>query len=239
MSPLLKAILQVTFDMLKPIVDDLSYEEAKLQLQDMYDDPEKEDLYEAVLTLMNGYERKKKKLANYEKFSDLRSVRDCYKGLTNETIRADVQANTLPFSVLMSQISGDFNIGSVFRSANGFGAKEMFYYGKKKFDRRSSVGVYHYSKVTYLNTFEKVLDLKKDYTFVALECNDRSVPMKDFVWPSRPLLICGEEQNGVEQQLLEASSHVVHIEMTGSIRSFNVASAASIAMFDYVTKRSK
>ena len=60
--------------------------------------------------------------------TDKRNVQDKYKGWLTELIREDVQRKKYPFSVLMQQLEHDFNIGSVIRNADIFGAKEVFYY---------------------------------------------------------------------------------------------------------------
>ena len=167
------------------------------------------------------------------------NVHDHLKHLTVGQIRNIVKEKSFPFAVLMSQLHGDFNFSSVIRSCNGLGAREIYYYGKKQFDRRGAAGSYWYSQVKYLHSFEDIVELKSKYSFVALENNiDRScVSLFDFVWPRNSLIIIGEEGGGIEEQLLDISDHFVSIDMSaGSIRSFNAAVAGSIAAYDYRLK---
>jgi tRNA (guanosine-2'-O-)-methyltransferase len=183
-----------------------------------------------------------------EKFEALtmwtRNVQDHLKPLTNEQIIQKLEEQSLPFSVMMSHINGDFNISSVIRSANGFGAKEVFYYGKKHYDRRGCVGSHSYLDVSYLKTFEDIVALKEIYTFVGLENNINRIchNVNNFSWNfNKPtLIILGEESKGLTDDILDLCDHLIYIDMSrGSVRSFNAAVAASVAMFDYVSKYEK
>ena len=164
-----------------------------------------------------------------------KNVIDKYKEWTHDLICEDVVKNTLPFAVCMEHIIGDFNIGSILRSANAFGAEKMFYLGKKKWDRRGAVGVQNYTSINHIN-MDELSSLKKEYTLIALENINGAVSLTNFVWPARPLIIVGEEGSGLSESILNESTSIVEIEMRGSVRSFNAAVAASIAMYDFVSK---
>lgn len=169
--------------------------------------------------------------------TDFRNVNDRYKGWMDDLIKEDVQKNTFPFAVLMHHLQGDFNIGGVIRSANAFGAQSVYYAGKRKWDRRGAVGVHNYTNVIYIeNLFDSLPDLSKDFNLVALEQCAESYPIQDFQWPDRPLIIIGEEGNGLSDDLLSKCKYKIEIPQYGSVRSLNAASAASIAMHDFVSK---
>jgi tRNA G18 (ribose-2'-O)-methylase SpoU len=164
------------------------------------------------------------------------NVLDKYRAWTLDLIREDVARNTFGYAVLMQCINGDFNIGTVIRNSNAFGAEGLYYIGQKKIDKRSTVGTHHYTPVQFLDSMEQVKALKERYAFVALECGIDSVAMPNFVWPKNPLIIVGEETAGINQELLDLCDHKVNIPMFGSVRSLNVGTAAGIAMNDFVTK---
>jgi tRNA G18 (ribose-2'-O)-methylase SpoU len=166
-----------------------------------------------------------------------RNVVEKYKDMPTEDIKADLKKNALPIGVLVANVEGDFNLGSIMRSSNFFGASQFFYFGSKRFDRRSSVGVQHYFDLVHLSTIDEVKELKHHYVFVGLENNiPKTELLNDFVWAPVPLLIVGEENVGIPKEILELCDHVVEIPNHGSVRSLNAASAASIAMYDYVNK---
>lgn len=171
-----------------------------------------------------------------------RNVIDEFKDLDNEEIKRRIQDRSNGFAVLMAHITGDFNIGTVLRSANSHGVKDFFYFGRKKFDRRGCVGVHNYTQMQFVNDLNEVERIKKDYSLVALENNITGVvSLPDFNWQldKLPCIVVGEECNGIPQEILELCDAFVEIPSFGSVRSMNVGAAASIAMYDYVSKKRK
>jgi len=169
-----------------------------------------------------------------------RNVIDEFKDLSNEEIHRRIQDRSNGFAVLMTHVSGDFNIGTVLRSANSHGVKDFYYYGRKKFDRRGCVGVHNYTQMQFLNTFEDVKRIKENYSLVALENNISGVvSLPDFDWyfGKPPCIVVGEECHGIPAEILDLCDSFVEIPSFGSVRSMNVGSAASIAMYDYVSKK--
>jgi tRNA G18 (ribose-2'-O)-methylase SpoU len=174
--------------------------------------------------------------------NDNRNIADRYKHdrlvkWTTEMIKSDLQQKSFPFAVMMENFVGDFNLSSVLRSCNAMNGREMFYLGRKQYDRRGTVGTHHYTDLINVKTREEFLKLKERYTFVALE---NSVPQAetiyDFVWPKNPLIIIGEEGVGITPETLALCDKFVYIPQYGSVRSMNAAVAGSIAMNDFVAK---
>jgi len=169
-----------------------------------------------------------------------RNVRDHYKSWSNEAIKADLKAKSLPCAVLMAQVEHDFNIGCVIRNANAFCCTTVYYYGRKHMDRRGAISTYKYMDVIYLPSFDAVKELKARYSLVALENNvPDTKPLATFTYPTNPLFIIGEEQNGIEPALLDIVDHRVEIPITGSTRSLNAGTASGIILWDFVCKQER
>jgi len=164
------------------------------------------------------------------------NVEDRFKGKSKEEIRHVLRTTSHPFAVLMEHWQGDFNIGTMIRNANAFNAEKVFYYGKKKYDRRGTVGTHHYVDLRHIDDLDVLLSLKSDYIFVCLDNIAGSTPMKDFEWPENTLMIFGEEGIGLTDEILELADHVVSITQYGSVRSMNVGTTSGIAMYDYTKK---
>lgn len=160
-----------------------------------------------------------------------------YKNLPVEEIKADADLRRLPFACLISQVEGDFNISTMIRNANAFGAREVFYYGKKQYDKRGTVGTHHYINVNYLSSFEDIVKLKEYYNFVALDILPGiSKPLEKYTWKENSLMCFGEEQIGLQKEVLDLCSDIVHITQRGTVPSLNVGTASGIAMFDFSNK---
>ncbi|MDE1833823.1 MAG: hypothetical protein KGH64_00635 [Candidatus Micrarchaeota archaeon] len=170
----------------------------------------------------------------------MRNVRDEMKSLPDEEIKAILRNKSLPFSILMC-VHSDFNFGTLIRNANNFAARKVFYFGEhKRYNRRSALGTYKYTDVTYLPTMEDLIPLKSRYVFVGVENCGKTVPLKSFDWPKEPILMLfGEESSGLQSNVIELLDYCVEIPSLGSVRSLNVGSASAIVMYDYVSKRGK
>lgn len=166
-----------------------------------------------------------------------RNVLDKYKSVPDELVKEDLKKSASKCAVMMSQIEGDFNFSCVIRSSNNFNVSKVFYYGNRRFDKRGCQGTHHYTDVIFLSSIEDIINLKKDYKFVGLENNvDNVIPMKDFKWHENSLLILGEEGTGIPECVMKLLDYKVEIPSNGSVRSINVAAAASIALYDYTCK---
>jgi tRNA G18 (ribose-2'-O)-methylase SpoU len=169
-----------------------------------------------------------------------RNVIDKYKDWSVEDIKKDLQKNANPFSVCMEHWQGDFNISTMIRNANAFNAKEVFYLGKKRWDRRGAVGSHHYINLQHLNTYEELSELKNKYVFVAIDNNlPNTQKLNEFDWSlleKPPMMIFGEEGVGLTNDVLELADQVVEIPQAGSVRSLNVGTCSGILMYDYVAK---
>lgn len=167
------------------------------------------------------------------------NVHDELKELPTETIRDLVQMNTIPAAVAMYNVSGNLNLGSIIRTANFLGFKEVLYFGRRKWDRRGAVGTYHYTKVEYFEDEEKFLEAitERGYNLVALENNiSYTRPLEKMIWPKNPCIIVGEEESGIPDSVLERCEGTVEIMGRGTVRSLNVSTAAAIAMYHLSTK---
>lgn len=169
-----------------------------------------------------------------------RNVIDEYKTLSNEEIVARVAAKRLPFAILMTNIAIDYNLGACMRVANCLGG-QLFYYGKKKFDKRSATGVWNYTPIKHLASLAEVKQLKEEYSFVALEQANNSTPLHQFDWTTnkkKTLIIVGEEALGLQEtpEIFDIADRCVEIRQFGSVRSMNAATSVAIAVYDFIYK---
>lgn len=172
--------------------------------------------------------------ANYRVWQ--RNVADPLKGKTVEEIQQILRETANPFAACFEHWLGDFNMATGVRNANGFNAKEIYYIGDKKWDRRGAVGVHNYTEVQWIPTVSDFALLRERYTFVGIDNVPGSVPMRSYEWPENTMMIFGEEGPGLTPAMQSWCKDIVHIEMFGSVRSFNCGSASAIAMYDFVSK---
>lgn len=169
-----------------------------------------------------------------------RNVIDKFKDKSDEEIKASLRRSAWQFAVCFEQWNGDFNMGSGIRNANAFNAKEVFYVGNKKWDRRSSVGVYNYTDVQWIPTVEEFKKLKDKYTIVGIDnIPGKSVSMQHHHWKQNTLMVFGEEGTGLSTGMQDLCEEIVEIPMYGSVRSLNCGVASGIMMYDFIRQMSE
>lgn len=164
------------------------------------------------------------------------NVADEYKGLSVEEIKHRLAVKAFPYAVLMENWQGDFNLAQCVRNANAFGAKEVYYIGKKRYDRRGAVGTYNYTEVRYLSSIEELLALKSQYSFIGVDNIVGSVPIEDYQYKDNSLFLFGEEGCGLTPDTIKLCDELISITQYGSVRSLNAGCSSGIVLYDYTRK---
>lgn len=172
-----------------------------------------------------------------DKWSDwTRNVVDEYKNLPSEEIKKILEAKAFPYAICFEHWQGDFNIGTGIRNANAFGAKEVFYLGKRKWDKRGAVGTYNYLNIKHLETIEDLKALNNKYTIYGVDNVPGSISLdniNNIICECKyPLFVMGEEGTGITPDVLAICKSVIKIDMYGSVRSLNCGTASGILMYE-------
>lgn len=178
--------------------------------------------------------------------SETRNIIDHYHYWKHEAILADLDARANNFSVVCSNLYNDFNIATCIRNANAFLAKRVFIYGSKQYDRRGTVGTHHYVRSVHCGTHDRLLqglETLQEETgmplhIVAVDNIKNARRVDSYPWPKEKhvVMILGQEQVGVPQELLDMAQDCVYIAQYGSVRSLNVGTASGVVMYDYCAK---
>lgn len=163
-----------------------------------------------------------------------RNVADQFKDMPDEQIKDHLRKTANPFAVCFEHWIGDFNLGTGIRNANAFNAREVFYLGDKKWDRRSAVGVHNYTEVQWIPTIEDFIKLKDKYVIVGIDNVAGSVALSTYRWQPNTLMVFGEEGVGLTTAMQSFCQDIVAIEMFGSVRSLNCGVASGIVMHDFI-----
>jgi len=169
-------------------------------------------------------------------YTSHQNVIDEFKGKCPEDIKNILKKTAHPFAVCMENWIGDFNFSSLIRNANGFNAKEVYYIGNKKYDKRGSVGSNNYIDVNWIATIDDLKYLQNKYVFVGIDNIPGSISLPKYDWAPNSLMIFGSEGTGLTNTIQKMCKDIVSIPMFGSVRSFNCSSASAVVMYDYITK---
>ncbi|MFZ2126592.1 MAG: TrmH family RNA methyltransferase [Candidatus Microsaccharimonas sp.] len=156
--------------------------------------------------------------------------------------------------IIAHNIRSTHNVGSIFRTAEGFGVKKIILSGYTPYPRiEHDTRLPHISDKmtaqihkTALNAetivpFEYVEELSLDaykhrgYRIVALEQAENSVLLNEYTPPAKIALLIGEEVHGITPELLAECEDIIEIPMQGQKESFNVSVATGIALYGLTT----
>ncbi|CAD5219654.1 unnamed protein product [Bursaphelenchus okinawaensis] len=77
----------------------------------------------------------------------------------------------------------------------------------------------------------------KGFTVIAAEQTAASVPLHEFEFPDKTILLLGEEKKGVPPQLIKTVDRTVEIEQFGVTRSLNVHVSASLFIYQFAAQK--
>ena len=127
------------------------------------------------------------------------------------------------------------NIGTLWRSANIMGADFIFTIGKryKKQCSDTMKTPRHIPLFHYVDWDDFMNHVPYCCPVVAVELNENSIPIKNFVHPERCVYLLGAEDNGIPDSVLRKCQSI--IQLPGDF-CLNVSVAGSIVMFDRINK---
>ncbi|MFZ3009865.1 MAG: TrmH family RNA methyltransferase [Candidatus Microsaccharimonas sp.] len=156
--------------------------------------------------------------------------------------------------VIAHNIRSTHNVGSIFRTSEGFGVSKIILSGYTPYPavsgdnrlphisdkltaqiHKTALGAETMVPFIYQEGLD-LNDLKKQgYRIVALEQDTRSVSLDIYKAPDKIALLLGEEVEGITPELLDECDDIIEIPMHGQKESFNVSVAAGIALYALTT----
>lgn len=152
--------------------------------------------------------------------------------------------------IVAHNIRSIHNVGSIFRTADGFGVQKIILSGYTPYPELPHDTRLPHIREKITNTMHKTaLGAEKTvpfehrdsppldelrhggYRIVGLEQDEHSIPLPSYRPPDKVALLLGEEVHGIPPELLVQCEDVVEIPMRGQKESFNVSIAAGIALY--------
>lgn len=161
---------------------------------------------------------------------------------TNYQGRAENSAaNQVHLEIALDNLRSTFNVGSIFRTADGAGVAHIHCCGTTPTPRhpkiaKSGLGAEEFVSWTYHRNAVDLLQTSKQDGFVilSLEATLDSTPLLSFAGDKnlqKVMLVIGNEVSGIDPEILALSDQLLHIPMHGKKSSLNVAVAFGIAVY--------
>ena len=167
---------------------------------------------------------------------DTRNVVDKYRYWSMEAIVEDLDSKRHNYHVAIENWQHDLNIGSIFRTANAFLAKEVHIIGNRRWNRRGAMVTDRYQHVRHHPTVDDFLAWAKreKLPIIAIDNVPGCKKIEQYDLPENCVLLFGQEGPGLSEAAIAASEVVLEITQFGSTRSINASAAAAITMHSWV-----
>lgn len=158
--------------------------------------------------------------------------------LTHDQI--PLQKHLKQIIVVCNFIKSPANLGLISRNAEAFGVQQIILspdnYDLVSSNRflktaRSAHQNISYTVVDKLN--EEILVYKKlGFDILALELTKTSIPLKEIKTKTKVVVVLGNENYGIPENLLALCNQAVHIVQFGQNSSINVAQALGVCLYE-------
>lgn len=150
-----------------------------------------------------------------------------------------------PIFFILENIYDTYNIGGLFRLADGLAIEKMYLCGEMEIPpnsriKKASIGTYKVVPWEYKKTAsEAIMEIRQVYPNIralAVEQDKKSVPYTEADYTAPVALILGNETSGVTRETLDLADSIVEIPMWGINKSLNVIVSAAIVSYWAVNK---
>jgi len=152
--------------------------------------------------------------------------------------------------VIAHNIRSTHNVGSIFRTCEGFGVSKIIISGYSPYPKlpidtrlphiidklnlqihKTALGAETMVPFEYQENPNLSLLKEQGYTITGLEQNKRSILLQNYKIPQKIALLLGEEVHGITDNLINECDDIIEILMVGKKESFNVSVATGIALY--------
>lgn len=168
---------------------------------------------------------------------------------TEELGRVDIEEFKkqvkLPLAIVLDNVRSMHNIGSIFRTSDGFAVEKVLLCGitaqpPHREIEKTALGATQSVSWEYFDDVSDALrSLRNDnYEIIAIEQAENSVMLTDHVpLPAKKYaLIFGNEVQGVSEEAMALSDTCIEIPQFGTKHSFNIVVSAGIVLWDFFSK---
>lgn len=151
----------------------------------------------------------------------------------------------LPLVVILDSVRSMHNIGSIFRTSDGFAIEKIYLCGitaqppHREIEKTALGATQSIEWIYFEDVCDAINQLKTDgYTIIAIEQAENSTMLNNYQ-PDKSqkfALIFGNEVNGVSDEAMNKIDTCIEIPQFGTKHSFNIVVSAGIVLWDFFAK---
>ncbi len=151
----------------------------------------------------------------------------------------------LPVVVVLDSVRSMHNVGSIFRTCDGFAVEKVCLCGitsqppHREIEKTALGATQSVSWAYYTDPLLAVEQLRKEgYRIIAIEQAEKSVMLNEFEAKANEkyALVFGNEVNGVSDEVMKVIDACIEIPQFGTKHSFNIVVSAGIVLWDFFTR---
>lgn len=151
----------------------------------------------------------------------------------------------LPLVVILDNVRSMHNIGSIFRTSDGFAIEKIYLCGitaqpPHREIEKTALGATQSINWAYaFSVSDTIHELKSaGYTIIAIEQAENSIMLNEYQPENseKYALIFGNEVNGVSDEAMKLIDTCIEIPQFGTKHSFNIVVSAGIVLWDFFAK---
>lgn len=151
----------------------------------------------------------------------------------------------LPIAVVLDSVRSMHNIGSIFRTSDGFAVEQICLCGitaqppHREIEKTALGATQSISWTYHANAVDAVNKLRAEgYRIIAIEQAENSLMLNEFTPDknTKYALIFGNEVNGVSDEVMQMIDTCIEIPQFGTKHSFNIVVSAGIVLWDFFVK---
>jgi 23S rRNA (guanosine2251-2'-O)-methyltransferase len=151
----------------------------------------------------------------------------------------------LPVVVVLDNVRSMHNVGSVFRTADGFSIEKIYLCGitaqppHREIEKTALGATQSVEWVQFPDTLDAIASLKDSgYKIIAIEQALGSIMLHTYEPKAdeKYALIFGNEVNGVSDEVMGVIDACIEIPQFGTKHSFNIVISAGILLWDFFAK---
>ncbi|NRF37841.1 RNA methyltransferase [Pedobacter foliorum] len=155
------------------------------------------------------------------------------------------EQDKLPVIVVLDNVRSMHNIGSVFRTADGFAIEKLYLCGitaqppHREIEKTALGATQSVAWVHFETTLDAVTSLRADgYRIIGIEQAAGSIMLNTYKpdFSEKYALIFGNEVNGVSDEVMAQIDECIEIPQFGTKHSFNIVISAGIVLWDFFAK---
>ena len=140
-----------------------------------------------------------------------------------------------PFTIVLAPMRSNINLSRIVRLCGCAGITKLIQCGSGKVDREVARDAVDVVEIVIRRSLVPVLEqLGRDGVFrIGLEQTTGSESLFEYRFPRNAALVIGSEREGLSQAELDLLDAVIEIPVFGKPYSYNVATATTMAVYEY------